>query len=251
MKKGLLKGLVLALIIGLLAACGSNSGDGKKVLKMATSADYPPFESFDAEGNFIGFDIEVAKLVAEELGYELKIENMDFSGLIGALQAKRVDMVLAGMNASEERKKNVDFSIEYHKSGEVFISKADAGIDSLEDLEGKTVGVQLGTIQEEGADKLKDEYNFTVSKLNDATVLIQELITGRIDVAYLDKTVAKGYMDEHGFVGFEDVSDSSPGMAIAFPKGSELIDDVNKALQKLIDSGKIDELKAKWLPEEE
>src|SRR5690606_32280649 len=129
--------------------------------------------------------------------YELEIEDMNFDGLIGALQANRVDMVMAGMSATEERKKNVDFSIEYHRSGEMFIVQKDSGIDSLDDLQGKIVGVQLGTIQEEGADLLSEEYGFEVKKLDTANVLIQELITGRIDVGYLDKEVALGIIAEH------------------------------------------------------
>ncbi len=132
----------------------------------------------------------------------------------------------------------------------MFISKPDAGIDSLEDLKGKTVGVQLGTIQEEGAEKLKDEYGFEVKKLDSANILIQELNSSRIDVGYMDKSVAKGYVKEQGLEGFDDPTTSSPGMGIAFPKGSELVDDVNKVLKKLEENGKLVELKDKWLSEE-
>lgn len=260
MKSSFIKIALFMLFIGLLAACGSNeekgsSGNGsdsagdKKVLKMATSADFPPFESRDPEGNFEGFDIELAHLIAEKLGYELEIEDMKFDGLIGALQAGRVDMVLSGMSATEKRKKNVDFSMEYHRSGEMFVTKPDASISDLESLKGKTVGVQLGTIQEEGADKLSKEYDFKVKKVDNANVLIQELKSNRIDVAYMDKAVAIGYINEQGLKGFDDPTTSSPGMAIAFPKGSELVDDVNKVLKELEESGKLQDLKDKWIKE--
>jgi len=250
----------IALLIGLLAACGSsddaeesadNSSEEKKVIKMGTSADYPPFESYDEEGNFEGFDIEIAQLIADELGYELKIEDMNFDGLIGALQSGTVDMVMSAMNATEERKENVDFSIEYYHAGELFISEPDAGIESLDDLEGKVVGVQLGSIQAEGADKLSEEYGFEVKKIDKANLLVQELKTNKIDVAFLDESVAVQYMDEHGFVGFEDPTSSSPGFAVAFPKDSELVAEVDPVIQELIDSGKIEELEEKWLSEAE
>lgn len=258
MKK--LLGVFVLVMLSLLVACGTsgdnkNADDGKtdssdkKVLKMATSADFPPFESRDTKGNFEGFDIELAHLIAEELGYTLEIEDMKFEGLIGALQAKRVDMVMAGMSTDEKRKKNVDFSIEYNRSGEMFFSKPDAGLDSLDALKGKVVGVQLGTIQEEGADKLSKEYGFEVKKVDDAAILIQELNSNRIDVAYMDKTVAVGYIKSQGFEGFDDPTTASPGMGIAFPKGSDLVGKVDDILKKLQDSGKLDELKDKWLSE--
>ncbi|MFD2044317.1 ABC transporter substrate-binding protein [Ornithinibacillus salinisoli] len=259
MKNFMFQALMIVFMISILAACGSEGEDTsssqeqeeKGTLKMATSADFPPFESYDTEGNFEGFDIEIAQIIAEELGYELEIEDMNFDGLVGALQAERVDMVMAGMSATEDRSKNVDFSTEYHRSGEMLISKAEAGIDSLEDLEGKIVGVQLGTIQEEGADLLSEEYGFEVKKVDDASILIQELNSNRIDVGYMDKTVATGYMDSQGFVGFDDPTTSSPGMGVAFPKGSDLVEKVNGILEELKANGTMDELKDKWLSDYE
>jgi arginine/lysine/histidine transporter system substrate-binding protein len=255
MKKVIL-GIFIVLLVSLLAACGSGEAsstekEGEKILKMATSADFPPFESYDEEGKFTGFDVELAQAIAEELGYEIKIEDMDFDGLIGSLQAKRVDMVLAGMSATEDRQKNVEFSNEYHRSGEMFISKAEEDIKDLESLKGTVVGVQLGTIQEEGAETLAKEYGFEVKKVDDASILIQELNSNRIDVAYMDKTVATGYINSQGYIGFDDPTTSSPGMAIAFPKGSEMVADVNAVLKKFEEDGTIEKLKEKWLSEYE
>jgi arginine/lysine/histidine transporter system substrate-binding protein len=248
-------GLFITLILSLvLAACGQNNdsenAEGKKVLTMGTSADFAPFESRNASGDVEGFDIDLAKYIADELGYELKIEDMKFDGLIGALQAKRVDLVLSGMSATEKRAQNVDFSTQYHHSGEMFITLKDSNIATLEDLKGKTVGVQLGTIQEEGARKLQETVEFEVKAVDNATILIQELQSNRIDVAYLDKSVATGYINEHGLAGFDDPTTSSPGMAIAFPKGSDLVEDVNQVLKEMEENGKLEELKAKWLTEE-
>lgn len=249
MKKGLIVMIIwimsVLVMIGCTGDASSEKGE-KPVLKIGTSADFKPFEYFDEEGNITGFDIDLAHLVAEELGYELEIEDMNFDGLIGALQANRVDMVLAGMSANEEREKNVDFSIEYHRSGEMFLMKNDTEVRSLAELQGKIVGVQLGTIQEEGADQLSEEYDFTVKKIDSANVLIQELLTGRIDVAYMDKEVASGFMEEHDLSGFDDPTTASPGMAIAFPKGSELKDEVDRVLRQFMEDGTLKELKEKW-----
>lgn len=256
--KKLYIGILSIFIISMLAACGSQaSGEqkqgeessDKKVLKMATSADFPPFESHNEKGDIVGFDVDLANKIADKLGYQLEIQDMKFDGLVGALQSGRVDMVMSGMSTTEKRRKNVDFSKQYHRSGEMFIYKKDADIKKLEDLKGKTVGVQLGTIQEEGADKLSKKYGFKVKKVDNANILGQELASNRIDVGYLDKTVAKGYMKSQNLTGFDDPTTSSPGMGVAFPKGSDLTEKVNNILKELEASGEMDKLKDKWLSE--
>lgn len=259
-KWGLLSSLAFTALV--LSGCGDDSATKnggseatesgeKKVLEMATSADFPPFESRDASGNFEGFDIDLANYIADELGYELNIQDMKFDGLIGALQTERIDMVLSGMSATDKRKENVDFSIEYNHSGEMFITLKDSDIKTLEDLEGKTVGVQLGTIQEDGAKKIQEEtVDFELKAVDNANVLIQELLSNRIDVAYMDKAVAEGYITEQDLAGFDDPTSSSPGMAVAFPKGSELTEKVNAVLKKAEENGKLQELKDKWLIED-
>lgn len=259
-KWGLLSSLALSAFV--LSACGesdaSNNGgnkakvsDDKNVLEMATSADFPPFESRDTAGNFEGFDIDLANYIADELGYELKIQDMKFDGLIGALQTDRIDMVLSGMSATDDRKQNVDFSTEYNHSGEMFITLKDSEIKTLEDLKNKKVGVQLGTIQEDGANKIKQEtVDFELKAVDNSNVLIQELLSKRIDVAYMDKAVAQGYIKEQNLAGFDDPTTSSPGMAVAFPKGSELTEKVNAVLKEAEENGKLQELKDKWLKEE-
>lgn len=260
MKKWSLIG-TLTLGAMLMSACGdtasnetgndtAGSGD-KKVLEMATSADFPPFESRNTAGEFEGFDIDLANYIADELGYELKINDMKFDGLIGALQSDRIDMVLSGMSATKDRKKNVDFSTEYNQSGEMFVTLKDSDIKTIEDLEGKKLGVQLGTIQEDGANKIKtDTVDFEIKAVDSANVLIQELLSNRIDVAYMDKAVAEGFIAEQNLVGFDDTTSSSPGMAVAFPKGSELTEKVNEVLKEAEENGKLQELKDKWLSEE-
>lgn len=261
MKKFLLASLITILSVAFLAACGTSDDNAKgseegnetkKVLTMGTSADFPPFETIDAAtGEYIGFDIDLANAVAEELGYELKIENMDFGGLISALQSERLDFIISGMSATEERKESVDFSTEYHKSGEMFVTLKDSAIKTLEDLDGKTVGVQLGSIQEEGAKKIKKETlkNLEISALNKAPELIQELKTGRIDAVYLDKTVAIGFIEEQDLAGFDDPTESSPGMAIAFAKGSELTEEFNKVIEEMKQNGELKKLEKKWMEE--
>lgn len=256
-KKSLFMGLIASAAL-FLGACGDDTATGtektekKEVLEMGTSADFAPFESRNTEGEIVGFDVDLANYIADELGYELEIKDMKFDGLIGALQNNRVDMVLAGMSATDSRKENVDFSNEYNRSGEMFVTAAGSDIKSLEDLEGKTVGVQLGTIQEEGANKIieQEDVDFELKALDDSGALIQEILSNRIDVAYMDKEAALGYLSQQDLDAFDDPTTVSPGMAIAFPKGSELVDDVNEVLAKAEESGYLEELKEKWLSED-
>jgi polar amino acid transport system substrate-binding protein len=169
--------------------------DAETTLVMGTSADYPPYESVDlATGEIIGFDIDIAKYITEELGYGLQIEDMDFNALIPAMESGRVDFVLAGMTPTEERKENVDFSDVYYEATNLIVSKESANLSSLEDLEGLKVGVQLGSIQEEEADELAEEYGFEVVKLNRIPEIMQELQAGRIDAVLMEDTVAEGHL---------------------------------------------------------
>ena len=253
-KKSMFIGLLASAAL-LLGACSDDTAadsEEKKVLEMGTSAEFAPFESRNPQGEIVGFDIDLANYIADELGYELEITDMKFDGLIGALQNDRVDIVIAGMSATDSRRENVDFSTEYNFSGEMFVTPQGSDIKSLEDLEGLTVGVQLGTIQEEGANKILEEedVDFELKALDDSGALIQEILSGRIDVAYMDKEVALGYLEQQDLEAFDDPTTGSPGMAVAFPKGSELVDDVNAALAKAEETGFLKELQDKWLSEE-
>jgi arginine/lysine/histidine transporter system substrate-binding protein len=257
MKKSLLLFIASILLIGLLSACGaggeqkSGSGEQKKVLKMGTSADYAPFEYIDtAKGNeIIGFDVDLAKMIAKELGYEIQIIDMDFSGLIPALQSGKVDFVLAGMTPTKERKKNVDFSDVYYVARNMIVSKKGSGIKTVEDLKGKTVGVQTGSIQEGEANKIAKKVDIKIESRNRIPELIQEIQAGRFDAAIIEDTVAKGYLKNSNgkLEGYTiPTSEQEAGSAIAFPKGSKLRNEFNKVLQEKMKNGEVDKLIKKW-----
>lgn len=235
------------------AAAGGNGsgGQGSKKLVMATSADYPPYEFVDtSKGSeeIVGFDVDIARAVAEKLGYELEINNIDFNGLIPALQAGRADMVMAGMTPTEERKKNVDFSDVYYVAKQTIMSSKEAGINDSKSLDGKKVGVQLGSIQEKRAKELKEDGStMEIVPLNRINEIVQELKAGRIDAAIIEDTVAKGFLEANSELQAIPISEEGPaGSAIAFPKGSELVDDFNTALAEMKSSGQIEELVKKW-----
>ncbi|WLR49706.1 transporter substrate-binding domain-containing protein [Bacillus tianshenii] len=249
------------VMAGVLAACGTGgSEDGqtsgeqsadtdKKVLVMGTSADYPPFEYVETakSDEIIGFDVDLAKAITEKLGYEMEIKDIDFNGLIPALQSNKVDFVLAGMTPTEERKENVDFSQVYYEANHMIVSSKDSKIEKLEDLEGKKVGVQLGSIQEGKAEEIKETIDITIDSRNRIPELVQEIKAGRFDAAIIEDTVAKGYLEKNeDLQAFVLPNTEEAGSAVAFPKGSEHVEEFDKAITELKESGELDEMIKKW-----
>lgn len=172
---------------------GEDVSGEKEKLVMGTSADYPPFEYIDtASGSdIIGFDIEIANYIADYLGFEYTIENMDFNGLVEAVRTGRVDFVLSGMTPTDERRENVDFSDNYYEGNQMIVTLKDSGIETIEDLDGKKVGVQLGSIQAEEAEGIEGAI---IEQRDKIPQLIQELKNKQIDAIILEDTVANGYI---------------------------------------------------------
>lgn len=253
--------LSVALTFGMATACTSpdataptdaTAGDGEaKVLVMATSADYPPYEFYDtASGGTapIGFDIDIAKALTAKLGYTLEIEDMDFNGIIPALQAERVDFAMSGMTPTEERQKSIDFSQIYYDAQNTIVSTKGAGFASYEDLAEKSVGVQLGSIQEgEAQEKAETVTGMVIEPRNKISELIQEIKAGRLDAAIVEDTVAKGYIQNNPDLEFTTVpTEGETGSAIAFPKDSPLVAEFEQALTELTESGELDGMITVW-----
>lgn len=218
----------------------------KGVLVMGTSADYPPYEfhkTVDGKDTIVGFDIDIAKGIAADLGVKLEIVDMKFEGLLPALVGGKIDMIVAGMNPTEERKKSVDFSMIYYEANQTMLVKADAvsNLNTKESFKGKIIGVQKGTLQEQiAADQFKDSQVKALGKIPD---LVMELKTGKIDGIILADVVAKSYdvSNEDIAVNGLDLG-SEGGCSVALPKGNaEYTKAVDESLKKMLDSGKVDE----------
>jgi len=249
---------LFAIILSLSVATACNSGSsttgeaGNNTLTLATSADYPPYEFVDStSGNqeIIGFDVDIAKYITEKLGYTLRVDNVDFNGLIPALQSKRADFVMAGMTPTEERKQNVDFSQLYYEAKNTIISRQGSGLSTPESLVGQTVGVQLGSTQEQRA---KEIQGANVKPLNRVNEIIQELKAGRIQAAIVEDTIAKGYSASNTDLEFSEIPNipGKSGSAIAFPKGSALLGEFDPVITEMKDNGTIEVLIVKWFGDE-
>lgn len=221
-----------------------------RTLVMVTSADYPPYEFRQtATGNeIIGFDVDIAKYIANELGFELEIRDTDFSGIIPALQSRRADFAMAGMTPTDERRRNVDFSDIYYEAKNTIVAKKGSNLTQSEDLAGKRLGVQLGTIQEKEAQKIAEEIkNIKVVPLNRTGEIIQEVKAGRIDAAIIEDTIARGFIRNNPDLEFNTIPNTEEaGSAIAFPKGSQLVNDFNRVLRQMKASGELERLVTKW-----
>ncbi|MGK5507462.1 transporter substrate-binding domain-containing protein [Brevibacillus formosus] len=251
---------MLAAVV--IAGCGTGnqaatgqaptpSAGEKKTLVMATSADYKPYEYHDlssGKDEIVGFDIDIAKYIAKELGYELQISDMNFDGLIPALQTNRADFVMAGMTATPERAKNADFSTIYYDAKNTIVAKKDSNLTKPEQLAGKKVAVQLGSIQEGAAKELaKTVSGLQITSLNKLPEIVEEVKAGRVDAAIIEDTVAKGFVANNDSLQFTTMDENEKnGSAVAFPKGSPHVQEFNEVIKKMQDNGEMDKLIQKW-----
>jgi glutamine transport system substrate-binding protein len=250
--------LVLTMIFSF-ASCGDDSsqepqnGEGNKpVYKVAMEPTFPPFDTMDEEtGELAGFDYDYMNAIAEDQGFELEWVNMEFGGLVPALQAGNIDIIASGMNASEERREKVDFSTTYYDSGLVLaIKEGNAAINGIDDLTADMkVGGQFGTTGADLATELYDEGKIGEVKIyNGLDIAVMDLINGTIDALINDLPVTKAYMDaKPGAI--EIVGDvlNAESYGFAVQKGNtELLEKINKGMENLKADGTFDEIYAKW-----
>lgn len=223
------------------AAASEALSDG--VLTVGTNAEFPPFEYVDDNGEPDGFDMALIKAVGEKLGVKVEVENMEFASLISSIGSK-IDVAIAGMTVTDERKESVDFSDSYYEAVQYVILPEGSEIATAEDLKNKAIGVQLGTT---GDFIASDIEGATVSQYNKAVDAVNDLINGRVDCVIIDKNPALVF--EGKFEGQITAVDGAQfdfepeQYAIAMPKGdAALVEQVNKALEEIKADGTFDEL---------
>jgi ABC-type amino acid transport substrate-binding protein len=239
--------LVGILIVVVLVGCGKKEVQTKK-LYIGTNAEYKPYEYIE-NGEITGFDIEFMEALAKNLGYEIEWKNLSFDGLLPALQTHKIDLVIAGMSPTEERKKAVDFTDIYHSGGQaVLINKENNEIKSAEDLKGKTIGVQLGSLQEGIASKIEGT---EVKNYNSFTGAVLELNAQKIDAVIVGDIVADNYLENNKNLKkislSEKQQEGTNGIAIALEKDqAELLKSLNEGIEELKENGQYQELLNKY-----
>ena len=254
--------LVLLAAMLVMAACGSDdssesSGGGEgsseeKTYKVGIDTTYPPFE-FEEGGEYTGIDIDLINAISESQGFAIEFEPMDFGGIIPALQANQLDVAIAGMSITDERKKVVDFSDPYFDAGlSLVVSTDNNDITALEDLEGKTVAVKSGTTGSKFAMDNEAEYGYTVTQFEDSPSMFQEVSNGNADVLLEDYPVIAYAISESGLdlktVG-ERLTGDQYGIAVLKGENADLLEKINAGLQELRDSGEYDEILNKYIAE--
>ncbi len=231
----------------LLTGCGSNNKVENNTLKVATCADFAPFEFQGKDGQYEGFDIDIIKAIGKEMGEKVEISNLGFDALVPALQTGHVDAVIAGMSMNGERDKAVTFSKPYYQSGlTIMVNANNNSIHSFKDLEGKTIAVQIGTT---GATEAKKIPGAKVKELNSSADTFIELKAHNVQAVVNDKPVNAYYMVESGDKSIKRVGGqlTSENYAIAVKKGNtELVEKINKALEKIKADGTYAKIYKKW-----
>ena len=235
--------LVMVLVVGvIMTACGGSKEE--KVVVVGTAPNFVPFEYMDGD-KIVGFDMDLLDEVSKETGLKFKVVGMDFSGLLPALQTKKIDLIVAGMSVTEDRKKNVNFSHPYFNVSQVImVGEGSKEIEKESDIAGKKIGVVMGTTSDTIAEDLSKNLDgvetVKYNKLHEAVLSLQ---AKKIDMIILDYQQAKKTTENNNGLKLSDYTLQSEEYAMAMGKDeTELLAQINKALEKIIKSEKYNEL---------
>ena len=240
MKKLLAAVLALTMLLAL-AACGSGNSDtntasgsaGKTTVTVATSPDFPPFESLDGS-EVVGIEVDILQAITGKLGLEMQLEQMDFESVIPGVQAGKFDIGMSGITITADRQKNGDFTQPYFLASQAIVVTPDSDITCKADLEGKTISVQTGTTAEEYC--MENGYEvLAFAANNDAAAA---LTSGKAAAWVVDNEVGVALAAQQGLVVLDEAMTSEP-YAFAFAKDSALTAQFDEALGELLADGTV------------
>lgn len=241
LKNSILKLIMISAII-FIAIIGCEKENKK--LYVGTNAEFEPFEYREGE-NIVGFDIELIGEISKLINKDIEFEDMAFDGLLPALQTKKIDLIIAGMTATEERKKFVNFSESYYKSQQaIVVNKDENGINNFDNLIGKEVGVVLGYT---GDIIVSEMANVKIQRYNATSEAIMALKSKKVQAVVLDYEPAKNYSAQNPELKLIETDSQSEEYAIAIRKeDTQLLNNINKALATLKENGTYDALLNKY-----
>lgn len=239
-----MKKMLKNVLVGLMVLSLSSLAMAKEKIYVGTNAEFPPFEYLE-KGEIVGFDIEMMNEIGKVLDADIKIQDMAFDGLLPALQMKKVDVVIAGMTATEERQKMVSFTQPYYTASQVIIVKeGNNSIKSFDDLKGKRVGVMLGFT---GDVIVSDMEGVKIERYNAAYAGIMALKADKIDAVVLDSEPAENYVKQNTGLQIAEAESAQEKYAIAVRKNDkELLEKLEKGLNEIKANGTYDKLLKKY-----
>ena len=243
LKNNIIK-VVIALSIILTVFIGCQKKTDEKKLYVGTNAEFEPFEYRDGD-KIVGFDIDLINEIAKLIGVQIEVIDMKFDGLLPALEAKKIDIIVAGMTATEERKQFVNFSTPYYNSKQSIVVLADnTDITSFDNFAGKKVGVVLGYT---GDILVSEMENVEVQKFNAASETILALQSKKVDAVVLDYEPAKNYVAQNDGLKLVETDAVTEEYSIAMRKDdTELLAKINDALKTINENGTYDALISKY-----
>lgn len=233
---------IVALLTALLIAC--TEPNSKDVLRFSTAADYPPFE-YNDHGVLKGFDIDLARLIAKELGKKAVFNNTSFNTVLASLNSGQADAAIATITITEERQKQFDFSITYYFETMAALYPKQHPIKQVTQLKGKKVAVQLGSVI---ALWLQDHYPhvecITFDNNNQA---VEALKAGHVDAVLVDGVQGAEFSHSNPKLGYTLIGKTNEGYSLALKKGSPLTPQINEALKTLRAKGTMQQLESTWI----
>lgn len=213
-----------------------------KVIKVVTSANFPPYE-FHQNGQIVGVDIDIIREVLRRNGMEMVVEDMKFDSIIVAIQTGKGDIAASGLTVTEDRQREVDFSVTYVQAKQVIIVREDSDIAAPQNLQGRKIGVQSGTT----GDTFVTENIGNPQRFDDASTAVAALKSGKLDAVVLDYEPARVHVARNAGLKLLDEPLTSEEYAFAVAKGNrELLEMINKTLQEMIADGTIENIRAKY-----
>lgn len=227
---------------------------GDNTLVMATNAFFEPYEFYDAGGEIVGIDAEVGKAIADKLGMEFSISDVDFDSIIPAVQSGKASMGMAGMTVTPDREKNVSFTRSYATGIQVVIVPEGSEIASIDDLEGKKIGVQQGTTGDLYCSDTPENGGYgeeAVTRYNKGSDAVMALLSGKVDCVVIDNEPAKSFVAANEGLKILDTEFANEEYAICIAKdNTELLEKVDKALGELIEDGTVQTIVDKYITAE-
>ena len=240
---------IIAVAAMLSLCCFAALAD---TLVMGTNANFPPYEYWEGD-TIVGIDAEVAAALAEKLGMELQIDDMDFGAIINAVASGKADMGMAGMTVTEERLQSVNFSVSYATGIQAIIVKEGSAITSVDDLYAEGASFMIGVQESTTGDiYCSDDFGEDhVSKYKNGADAVAALVADKVDCVIIDNEPAKVFVANNEGLVILDTEYVEEQYAIAIAlENTELLDKINAALQELIDDGTVAEIVAKYISAE-